>query len=277
VGDRPLAAADVAGFRIFLGAQSVSYFGSFVTYVAVPLQVARLTASPVAVGLLGLCELTPLLVTALIGGALADYTDRRRLVLLGELASMITCAVLLVNSLGAHPHLRVLYVAAALGAALDGLQRPAIEGLMQRVVPASQQAAAASLRALATDGAMLAGPAVGGLVIAEYGAPWAYGLELGTLALSLLALLLVRASPPPPDADRPSLASIAGGFRYAKRRPELIGTYVVDIVAMTFGMHGGAVFIVAPHLGGTAVLGPLYAAPSVGAVLATLTSGWTAG
>ena len=65
-------------FRISLGAQSVSYFGSFVTYVAVPLQVARLTASPVAVGLLGLCELTPLLVTTLIGGAVAARPRRRR-------------------------------------------------------------------------------------------------------------------------------------------------------------------------------------------------------
>jgi MFS family permease len=262
-------------FRIFVITQTVSYFGTFITYVAVPLQVAKLTGSPFAVGLLGLCELAPLLVTALLGGALADYFDRRTLVLAGEAAAMITCGTLLANSLNKHPALWLLYVAAAFGAALDGLQRPAIEGLIQRVVPIDQMAAASALRSLGSQFSALAGPAVGGVIIATYGFSWAYAVELGTLSLSLIGLLLIRATPPPSDADRPSIASIVAGLRYARSRPELIGTYVVDIVAMFFGMPMALFPFVAPKLGGDAVLGLLYAAPSAGALVATLTSGWT--
>ena len=82
------------------------------------------------VGLLGVCELVPLLVMAFVGGALADYLDRRLLVRGGEFALAALCGVLLVNSLSDEPHLWLLYVVAALTAAVDGLQRPALEAMM---------------------------------------------------------------------------------------------------------------------------------------------------
>ena len=122
-------------FRLLLTTQTISSLGAFITYVAVPLQVARLTHSPFQVGLLGLCELAPLLVTALLGGALADYLDRRLLVLAGEATMMLTGIALLLNAASPDPRLWVLFVIAAVGSGVDGLQRPAIEGLMQRVVP----------------------------------------------------------------------------------------------------------------------------------------------
>jgi MFS family permease len=85
----------------------------------------------------------------------------------------------------------------------------------------------------------------------------------------------MRAVPPPPDADRPSLRSIVEGLRYAKSRPELMGTYLVDINAMFFGMPMALFPAVAEYYGGAAV-GLLYSAPAVGSFVATLTSGWTA-
>ena len=83
---------------------------------------------------------------------------------------------------------------------------------------------------------MLAGPALGGVLIAAVGVTLTYGIDLATFLISLGFLSLMRASPPAADADRPSLHSIAEGLRYARSRPELMGTYLVDINAMFFGM-----------------------------------------
>jgi len=262
-------------FRILLTTRTVSSFGAFVTYVAIPLQVATMTRSPLAVGLLGLCELAPLLITALIGGALADALDRRRLVVGGEILLMSTSALLLVNALLPHPILGVLYVVAALAAAFDGIQRPALEGLLVRVVRPDELPAVSALRSLTENVSMLVGPAVGGLIVSVYGFGWAYGFNLATFAISAAGLVMVKASPPPPEADRPSLSSIGIGLRYAWSRPELLGTYAIDIAAMFFGMPMALFPFVALHLGGTEVLGLLYAAPAAGSLIAVLTSGWT--
>jgi len=115
-------------FRLVFAASGVSAFGSLITYVTIPYQVAKLTNDPLLVGLLGVCELVPLLFMAFIGGALADYLDRRLLVLGGEIAFTALTGVLLVNAFAAKPHLWLLYVVAGLTAAIDGVQRPAMEG-----------------------------------------------------------------------------------------------------------------------------------------------------
>ena len=96
-------------FRLLYTGQAVSFAGSMITFVAVPFQVYELTDSTFAVGLLGLAELAPLLVTALIGGALADAHDRRRLVLVADTAMLLFALVLVANALLADPHVWVLF------------------------------------------------------------------------------------------------------------------------------------------------------------------------
>ncbi|MFI7577462.1 MFS transporter [Micromonospora sp. NPDC049497] len=263
-------------FRLVFAAAGVSGFGSFITYVTVPYQVYQLTGDPLLVGLLGVCELVPLLVMAFVGGALADFLDRRLLVLGAEVGFTLLCGVLLLNALGSEPQLWLLYLVAGLTAALDGLQRPALEGLTPRVVTPDEIPAASALNSLRMQIAQLGGPAVAGVLIASVDLVWVYAIDLATFAFSLVCLALVRAVPPPPAADRPSLRSVVTGIRYARSRPELLGTYLVDINAMFFGMPQALYPFMAEKLGGPAVLGLLYAAPAVGSLLATLGSGWTA-
>jgi MFS family permease len=262
-------------FRLVFAASGVSAFGSLITYVTIPYQVAKLTNDPLLVGLLGVCELVPLLFMAFIGGALADYLDRRLLVLGGEIAFTVLTGVLLVNAFAAKPHLWLLYVVAGLTAAIDGVQRPAMEGLTPRLVTPEEIPAAGALSSLRMQIASLGGPAVAGLLIASVDLAWVYAIDLATFAFSLICLAAVRAVPPPPDADRPSLRSVVTGLRYARSRPELLGTYLVDINAMFFGMPQALYPFMAQRLGGPAVLGLLFAAPSAGSLLATLASGWT--
>jgi len=264
-------------FRLLFSASTISGFGSFITYVTVPYQVAQLTHDPLLVGLLGVCELVPLLFMAFVGGALADYLDRRKLVLSGELALAALTGVLMINAFASTPHLWLLYVIAGLTAAIDGIQRPAMEGLTPRVVPANLLPAASALRSIQHQTAGLLGPGLAGLLIAaDSSLRWVYAVDLATFAISLSCLVAMRAAPPPADADRPSLRSVIAGLRYARSRPELLGSYLVDINAMFFGMPSALYPFLADSMGGPRVLGLLYAAPAVGSLLATLTSGWTA-
>ncbi|MFB9237061.1 MFS transporter [Plantactinospora siamensis] len=261
-------------FRLLFTATGVSGLGSFVTYVTIPYQVYALTKDPLLVGLLGVCELVPLLFMAFVGGALADYLDRRRLVLGGEIGFTLLCGTLLVNAMTDRPHLWLLYLVAGLTAALDGVQRPALEAITPRVVTPDEIPAAGALNSMRMNVVSLAGPALAGVLIASVDLGWVYALDLATFAVSLTLLMVVRAVPPPTAADRPSLRSVVTGLRYAGSRPELLGTYLVDINAMFFGMPQALYPFLAERLGGPAVLGLLYATPAAGAMVAALTSGW---
>jgi MFS family permease len=261
-------------FRLLLFGRGVSFLGSMVTYVAIPYQVFHLSGSSLLVGLLGLAELGPLLATAFLGGAFADAFDRRRMVQLTELALAVASGVLVLNA-ALTPRVWVLFVVAAAMAALDGLQRPSLEALEPRLVDRDELPSAGALSSLVLTAGMIGGPALGGGLIAAIGLPATYGFDVATFAVSLGALRLMRAVPPPPDAERPSLRGIAEGFRYARGRPELLGTYGVDMVAMFFGMPNALFPALAAELGGGAtLLGLLYAAPAAGSLLATATSGW---
>jgi MFS family permease len=262
-------------YRLLELGQSVSFLGSMVTYVAVPYQVYRLTHSSLAVGLVGVAQMAAILSLAFLGGALADATDRRRLVRLAETGQLACSLGLLVNaSLGRQQTWPVFVLAGAI-AGLGAIQRPALQGLVPRLVDRDELTAAGAIDALVRTVGMIGGPAFAGLLLAGPGLQAAYAVDAATFAVSLVALTLMRAVPPPPDAERPSLRRVVEGLRYARSRPELIGTYLIDMAAMFFGMPMALFPALAVRYGGSAALGALYAAPSVGAFLATVTSGWT--
>jgi MFS family permease len=182
--------------------------------------------------------------------------------------------LLAVNSLLVQPRVWVLYVVAGLFAGLNGLQRPSREALIQQLVPAEHMTAVAALHTLRFSIGAILGPAVGGVLAATIGPVVTYTIDFATFAVSLTTLYLIKATPRPLNADRPSLNSIVTGLRYARSRPELLGTYLVDLNAMFFGMPMALFPAYAESFGGASV-GLFYAMPAVGSLIATLSSGWT--
>jgi MFS family permease len=146
---------------------------------------------------------------------------------------------------------------------------------MPRLVDRGELPAAAALDNMRSTLGQILGPALGGVLLAAIGVPLTYMADVGTFVIGLTCLWLMRAVPPPVDAERPSLRRVVEGLRYARSRPELIGTYAVDMIAMFFGMPMALFPAIAQGLGGAGVLGLLYAAPAVGSFLFSATSGWT--
>lgn len=261
-------------FRLLFIGQLVSFFGTMMTSVALPYQVWTQTRSAVLVGLLSAVQLGPILVTALVGGAFADAMDRRKLLLGSESALALVSIALAANSFLPHPSLVLVFVLSAVASGVNGFHRPALDALSPRLVPKDEIPAANALASMRGVIGMVGGPAAGGLAIAGLGLPATYLIDAGTFVVSLAALAGIRAMGPPEAAERPSLSSIREGLRYARSRQELVGTYVIDFVAMIFGMPIALLPALSEKWGGVRALGWLTAAPAIGALLVNLVSGF---
>ncbi|MFH8768374.1 MFS transporter [Streptomyces sp. NPDC017958] len=264
-----------ADFRRLWASGLISNFGSFLTFVALPVQLKDLTGSAAAVGAIGAVELIPLIVFGLYGGALADALDKRLLIVWSEAGQGLLSAALLVNALLPGPAVWPLYLIAALSSALVSVQRPALDSLLPRIVAHDDLPAASSLNSLRWTVGGVAGPAIAGVVVAYAGLGWAYAADLLTFAVSLLFIVRIAPSPASYEAAKPDLRAIAEGARYAWSRKELLGTYVVDLAAMFLAMPLAVLPFLADELHAEWALGLMYAAVPLGAMVVGLTSGWT--
>ena len=266
-------------FRLLLSSRTVTLLGSEATEVALLFQVKQLTGSPLAVGLLGLAELLALLAFALYGGVLADRVDRRRLMARTEIALIGAVALLLGNALLPHPLLWPLYVIAAVAMALASVQRPSIDATVPRTVRVDQLTAAAGLMGISANSAMILGATLGGVLAAELGPASVYGLDAVSFTVSALCLLEVAPSVTRrrgEEVQAPSgLGAIGEGIRFVAGRQDLIGSYLVDLAAMFLASATALLPFVAANLHARWALGLMYAADSVGALIAAALSGWS--
>jgi len=249
-----------------------------VTYVAIPLQIAQLTGSFLAVGLVGLAELLPLIIFGLYGGSLADRIDRRRMIIVGEIAAGLVVTCLAINSLQASPSIAVIYAAAMAFAVVDGLQRPSLEATLPRIVSHDDLSAASALNSLRMSLSAIAGPAIGGVVFAAFGPAIAYGVDAATFLISVFIFTrlppMVRRTTQAGREGDGNLRHIWEGVRYAVRRRDILGTYAVDLAAMTFAFPIALFPFIAEEFEASWALGLLYSAQFVGAAVFGLTSGW---
>ncbi|MFF4989791.1 MFS transporter [Streptosporangium saharense] len=267
---------DSRDFRLLFASGAITMFGTFLTLVALPLQMKQLTDSYVAVGLVSAAEFVPMVLCGLWGGAIADALDRRKIILYTEAGLCVTVVALTVNALLPEPQIWVLYVVGALSAGLGSLQRPSLEALMPRVVRHDQVGAAAALSGFRWTLGAIVGPALSGLIAAVFGVAAAYGLDVVTFLLSMVLLWMVRMPAQSEDAPPASVAALVEGVRYAVRRRDLMGTYLVDIAAMVFASCAALYPFLAGELGSPQAIGLLFSATAVGSLVASATSGWTA-
>lgn len=264
--------------RLWIG-QSISLLGSSVTMVAVPYQVWQLTHSALMLGLLGLCSLAPLLVAPVVGGVFADAVDRRKLILASEVLLTVSAVLFAINAALPHPQVWALFVLQTVATVFGGFGWPALRASIPRLVGPDQVTAAAALQSLQGNFSRVAGPALGGALIAGIGVTGTFVVDAVSFGASILAVVALPPLAPIGGSERAGLASLVEGFRFVQTQKPMLGIFLLDTNAMIFGMPR-ALFpaIALQRLGGDpSVLGLLYAAPYAGALVATLFSGRLAG
>ena len=268
---------DSRDLRLVVGGGFVSNLGSQATLVALPFQLYLLTGSALMVGLLGAAELIPLVSMSLLGGAIADRMDRRRLLLLTQIGLVTTSGALAILPALGRPPVAALYVLGGLLAGANALQNVAMSAILPNLIDRPRLprvlAVTYGLSALAT----VMGPGFGGLLIAAFGVQAAYAVDAVSCLAVVGTVLCIAAQPPIAVGEHPKvLASIAEGLRYVRGNSALVGSFAIDLVAMTFGMPRAlfAVLAVSVFHAGAAGTGALYAAVPAGATVAALLTGW---
>ena len=188
-------------FRLLWLGQLVSNTGRQITVVALPYQVFVQTHSPFAVGLIGLVEVVPLVVSTIAGGAVADRVDRRKLLLVTEIGLAATSALFVAGTVHGHPPLWYLYTVTGVQAGIYGMNTPTRSAAIPNLVPRDQLPAAIALGQVLFNTTMIVGPAVAGLILARFGLTWAYGADVVSFAASFATVLAIRPLPPQRDED----------------------------------------------------------------------------
>lgn len=263
-------------FRILFLGQLMAHFGRQITVVAVPYQVFLLTDSTLAVGALGIAQLVPLLAVSLVGGAVADAFDRRKLLVVGHVVLAMTAAGLMVNASANEPAVWPLYALSALNAALSAINGPARMAAIPALLRRELLPSGFALNSTMHEVAAAIGPALAGLLIAQYDLRFTYAAEAVCFAAAAFTLVWVGPLRPEGGGRAVSISSIREGLSYLRGQPLLKSGFLIDLNAMVFGMpHALFPALGTEIFGGDAsTVGLLYAAPGVGALIAALTSGW---
>lgn len=263
-------------YRWLYSGMAFAWFGRQLTVVAVPFQLYELTGSTLAVGLLGVAQLGPLLVTSLIGGAIADAMDRKRLLLVSQVALAMTALGLLWNATADDPLLWPLYVLAGVNAGIAAVDSPTRAASLPALVGRRLLVPALALNQTLGNVAKAVGPAIGGALIATAGLPATYALEASLFAIAALFMLPLPQLRPEGGGRKAGVASIMEGLHYLRDRRLLLATFAIDLNATVFGMPRALFPAFGTEVlgGGADLVGLLYAAPGTGALVAAITSGW---
>lgn len=277
----PLAALRYRDFRLLFFGDTVSITGTQMRRVAVNWQVYQLaladaTLEPaLALGLIGLAQLVPLVLSVLVSGLVADRSDRRRIILVTSLVALISSTALAVASWLEAVPLPLIYGIVALTAAATAFETPARQALRTSLVPPRHLASAVSLNVTASQLATILGPTLAGLLIAVGGSALVYWIDAVTFLAVVVAVALMKtdARPRLPPGERTApVAAAVEGLRFIFSNRLIASTMLLDFFATLFG----AVLTLLPlfadqvlHVGAVE-LGWLYAAPSAGAMVAAL-------
>lgn len=260
--------------RLWIG-NAVAGIGTQMTLVAVALHIFELTESTLAVSMVALFSLGPMIVAGLFGGMLADVYDRRKVALSAAVVAWISTAGIAAIAWGNIDLLWPLYLLTTVNAVAGTIMSAARSAIMPRLLPSDLLPAAAALNGISMGVMVTVGPAVAGVLVATVGLSWTYTVDVLLFSVAFLGIFTLPAILPEGEAERPGLQSLREGWEFLKQSPNVRMTFILDIVAMTFG-NPRVLYPAAGALllgGGAVTVGILTAALAAGALLSSLLSG----
>jgi len=273
----PFVALQHRNFRLLWTGQLISFCGSHMQTAAILWHVSLLVPPgrrALALGMVGLVRLMPIVVFSIAGGTVADASDRRRVMLITQTALGATALALATLSFRGLSHPWPIYALAAVGAAGAAFDSPARQALIPTLVPRDHLPNAISLNAIMAQMASVAGPAIGGIIIATLGVEWVYAVNALTFVCVIVALLMMRDVPgrDPGQTSDISVRAVREGLGFVFSSPIMRSTLLLDFFATFFSSATALLPIFAQDVlrVGATGYGWLYAAPSVGAVLTSL-------
>src|SRR3954466_8075065 len=225
--------------RLLVLGNFVSGLGTQAALVALPYQLYVQTGSAFLTGLLGAVELIPLVTLALLGGAIADRYDRRRVLLLDQIALVACSAALAAGAFAGEPPLALLYALGGLLAGFGAVQNVARSAIVPNLVRPEKLRSALALNFGMFQLTLVIGPGLGGLLIAALGVGGAYTVDAVSCLAMVWALVTMAPQPPLREEGAEHLGirrSIGEGLRFVRGNQALKGSFAIDLLAMTFGM-----------------------------------------
>ncbi len=256
--------------------QLVSMLGNQMSEVAIPIQVYLITQSTFYTGLVSGLSCAVLLLSSLVGGLLADKYNKKNLLIRCEFALLFIPMLLCVNACQETPSLTLLFWIAPLNAFLIGIHRPSVEALAPKLVASYKIPHISPLISFRRSIAAILGPSLAGILITTLGASWVYAINIITYVLSLFFLTRIPSTPPIPTIhDKPLKEAWVEGVRYLQKRPDIVGSYATDFIAMSLANAVALYPALAALFHHSHQVGFLYATPFLGALTMNLLSRWT--
>lgn len=271
---RPLRSSPAFRRLWFSGVLAIT--GGQVMMVAVLYQVWELTGSPIWTGAIGIVRAVPLIVCGVLGGAIADAVDRRSLVRVTTTVQACVGLGLAIQVLAGWDSLAVLFALVALGAGTGAVDAPARRTFVPRLLAREEVMAGVALQHLSVQGAMLLGPAIGGVLIGWWDVSVCFGVHAAAVLASLYGIIRLPSMAVAEGARRPGFRAIAEGFTFVRSRAVLRGAFGIDLGATLLAMPV-ALFPLVNEVrfgGSPETLGLFLSCVAIGGMLAGLTSGW---
>ncbi len=260
--------------RLWIG-NALSAVGGQLTLVAVSLEVYSLTGSSFHVGLLGAFALVPLVLTGLYGGSIADAHDRRKVALASALILWAATAAIAAQAWIGVDNVWVLYGLVAIHSAAGGINQPVRGAIIPAIVGLKLLPAANSLNMVTFGIAQMVGPLLGGILVAQIGFGWTYGIDVLTYTAAVWSVYMLPSLPADRKAAPAGLRSVIEGFRFLGTQPNVRMTFLIDLAAMVLAAPRALLPAIGAVLigGGELTMGVLLAATAMGAFMAGLFSG----
>jgi MFS family permease len=261
-------------YALFWTGLIISVAGSQMQVWSIFWHIRLLTDQPIAVSGIGVARFLPILAFSLFGGLVADTFDRRKVMLITQVALTLVAAVLGLITLGGHMQVWMIYLLTGVQAVATSFDLPARQSLVPNLLPREELPNAFSLQSIAFNAGSIAGPALSGLVISTLGLSWVYFINAASY-LVLIAMLVAIGDVPQTSNGMQSartpgdvFAAIGEGIRYILKTPVILSSMILDFFATFFSSANTLLPFVAQdvlHVG-VVQYGWLSAGQSIGAV-----------